>query len=74
MKVLYILLSTLFITYNGYSHDDNKENHELADSAEIISSGVKSNNLINIATIGMVCDFCAQAIEKVLRFGCLNLF
>ena len=29
-----------------------------------LSSGVKSDNFINVATIGMVCDFCARGIEK----------
>ena len=66
MRTLYILLLTLFIILNkGFSHDDNNKSHEVVDSAEILSSGIKSDNMISVATIGMVCDFCAQAIEKV---------
>ena len=30
-----------------------------------LSSGIKSENIIDVAANGMVCDFCAQAIEKV---------
>ena len=65
MKILFILLATIFIANKGFSHEENKKNHKVTDQAEILSSGVKSNNFINVATIGMVCDFCAQAIEKV---------
>tara|TARA_A100000164_G_C21747079_1_gene695174 strand:- start:205 stop:558 length:354 start_codon:yes stop_codon:yes gene_type:complete len=65
MRTLYILLLTLFILNKGFSHDDNNKSHEVVDSAEILSSGITSNNMISVATIGMVCDFCAQAIEKV---------
>jgi copper chaperone CopZ len=41
----------------GHSHEDGK--------ATGLSSGIKSENIIDVATNGMVCDFCAQAIEKV---------
>ena len=65
MKILFILLAIILISSKGYSHEKNKETHVVTDTSAIISSGVKSNNFINVATIGMVCDFCAQAIEKV---------
>jgi copper chaperone CopZ len=65
MNILYLFLSILFISIKGYAHDNSEKNHEVTDSAEILSSGVKSDNLVNVATVGMVCDFCAQAIEKV---------
>ena len=65
MKNLCILLCVTLLLNKGFSHDNKKEDHEITDTADIISSGIKSNNLINVATIGMVCDFCAQAIEKV---------
>ena len=65
MKILCILYVTFFITYNGYGHDNKKEDHEITSSTEILSSGIKSDNLINVSTVGMVCGFCAQAIEKV---------
>ena len=39
--------------------------HEDVVKATELSSGLKSENIIDVATNGMVCDFCAQAIEKV---------
>ena len=65
MKILCILLVTLFIFNKSFSDDSNNKSHEVIDPSEILSSGVKSGNLISVDTIGMVCDFCAQAIEKV---------
>ena len=65
MKILYILLVAIFIVNKAFSHDNKEANHEVTESSEILSSGTKSAHLINVATIGMVCDFCAQAIEKV---------
>ena len=40
----------------GHSHEDNKGTG--------LTSGKKSDNIIDVAANGMVCD-CAQAIEKV---------
>ena len=65
MKILGILLMMFLTSYCGYAHEDNKKNHKVTETAEILSSGIKSNNQVNVATVGMVCDFCAQAIQKV---------
>ena len=65
MKILFILFFTIFIINKSISHDKSKESHKVTNSAEMLYSGLKSDNVINVATIGMVCDFCAQAIEKV---------
>ena len=65
MKILYLLFTTLFIINNISAHDNNKKKHEVKETSEVISSGVKSDRIIDVSTIGMVCDFCAQSIEKV---------
>ena len=71
MKILLSLITILMfnlISYIVLSHDKNNEAeilHEDVDKATNLSSGIKSENTIDVATNGMVCDFCAQAIEKV---------
>ena len=65
MKSISILIITLFFINYNYAHDKNKKNHEVIESSQIITSGIKTDNIVNVSTIGMVCDFCAQAIEKV---------
>jgi copper chaperone CopZ len=64
MKILLTLMSVLFLastTYvtNGYAKD--VYNHDDAG----LSSGEVTNNIISVNVNGMVCDFCAQSIEKV---------
>ena len=72
MKILLSLITiSIFslINYIALSHDNNNEaemQHEDVVKATELSSGLKSENIIDVATNGMVCDFCAQAIEKVL--------
>jgi copper chaperone CopZ len=71
MKILLSFITILtfnLISYNVLSHDKNNEMemvHQDVDKATNLSSGIKSKNTIDVATNGMVCDFCAQAIEKV---------
>ena len=71
MKILLSLITILMfnlISYIVLSHDKKNEAemlHEDVDKATELSSGIKSENTIDVATNGMVCDFCAQAIEKV---------
>ena len=71
MKILLSLITiSIFslINYIALSHDNNNEaemQHEEVVKATELSSGLKSENIIDVATNGMVCDFCAQAIEKV---------
>ena len=68
-----ILFSSIILIFNlicnlAHSHEkNNKEEmvHEEVDKSIELSSGIKSDNIIDVATIGMVCDFCAQSIEKV---------
>ena len=70
MKILLSLITiSIFslINYIALSHDNNEAEmqHEDVVKATELSSGLKSENIIDVATNGMVCDFCAQAIEKV---------
>ena len=71
MKILLSLITILIFSLFNYialSHDKNNEAeilHEDVDKVTELSSGLKSENIIDVATNGMVCDFCAQAIEKV---------
>ena len=71
MKILLSLITVSvfsLINYIALSHDKNNElemQHEDVVKATELSSGIKSENIIDVATNGMVCDFCAQAIEKV---------
>ena len=63
-----IILIFNLISFLAYTHEKNNEEqmtHEVVEKAKELSSGIKSDNIIDVATIGMVCDFCAQAIEKV---------
>ena len=70
MKILLSLI--ILLTFNSVSFATNCHNgdHSAGHSHEDIkstglSSGTKSENIIDVAANGMVCDFCAQAIEKV---------
>ena len=70
MKILLSLITiSIFslINYIALSHDNNEAEMQREDviKATELSSGLKSENIIDVATNGMVCDFCAQAIEKV---------
>ena len=71
MKILLSFITILtfnLISNNVLSHEKNNEVemvHQDVDKATNLSSGIKSENSIDVSTNGMVCDFCAQAIEKV---------
>ena len=67
MKIFIILLSTLLLTFASYATNCNKEGGHSHDEVTTngLSSGKVTDNIININVNGMVCDFCAQSIEKV---------
>ena len=67
MKIFIILLSTLLLTFTSYATNCNKEGGHSHDEVTTngLSSGKVTDNIININVNGMVCDFCAQSIEKV---------
>ena len=64
MKILVILLSSLLFTFTAYATNCHKEGGHAHDEVGL-SSGEITDNIININVNGMVCDFCAQSIEKV---------
>ena len=67
MKIIIILLSSLLLTFTTYATNSHKEGEYSNDAATTngLSSGKITDNIININVNGMVCDFCAQSIEKV---------
>jgi copper chaperone CopZ len=67
MKIIIILFSTLLFTFTTYATNCNKEGAHSHDEITTngLSSGQITDNIININVNGMVCDFCAQSIEKV---------
>ena len=67
MKIIIILFSTLLFTFTTYATNCNKEGGHSHDEITTngLSSGQITDNIININVNGMVCDFCAQSIEKV---------
>ena len=67
MKTFIILLSTLLLTFTAYATNCHKEGGHSHDEVTTngLSSGKVTDNIININVNGMVCDFCAQSIEKV---------
>ena len=67
MKILIILLSSVLFTFNTHATNCGKESGHSHDEVTTngLSSGEITDNIININVNGMVCDFCAQSIEKV---------
>ena len=64
MKTLYTLISVLFLVSTTYVTNSNADDVSNSDDAGL-SSGEITNNIISVNVNGMVCDFCAQSIEKV---------
>ena len=69
-KILFSLIVLVALNSAAYESNCNGGDHTAGHSHEDgmatgLSSGIKSENIIDVATNGMVCDFCAQAIEKV---------
>ena len=67
MKIIIILFSILLLTFTAQATDSHKEGEHSHDEVTTngLSSGEITDNFININVNGMVCDFCAQSIEKV---------
>ena len=65
MKIINLIVLTMIIfmsTYSKAQEHDHNEKYQL----EILTGSLENNGtLIRVAVEGMVCDFCAQAIEKV---------
>tara|TARA_B100000427_G_scaffold327539_1_gene338526 strand:- start:1042 stop:1413 length:372 start_codon:yes stop_codon:yes gene_type:complete len=70
MKKINILLLSilLFISTFALANEQDHSNHDYMESnqIEIHAGSIDPNGtLMTVAVEGMVCDFCAQAIEKV---------
>ena len=67
MKIFLAILAVIFLHTNIYAHDSNKQGKHKNDeiTKKGLSAGEITNNIIDVNVNGMVCDFCAQAIEKV---------
>ena len=63
MKFMLAILSLLLLISFSYTAKDETNQDEV--SYKGISTGKITNNILNISVNGMVCDFCAQSIEKV---------
>ena len=60
-SILIPVCLVFFITITSFA--ENNTNYK--ETTNGISSGVITDNIINVDVNGMVCDFCAQSIEKV---------
>lgn len=60
-----IFIST-FALANEQDHSNHNHDHTQSNQIEIHAGSIDPNGtLMTVAVEGMVCDFCAQAIEKV---------
>lgn len=60
-----IFIST-FALANEQDHSNHNHDHTQSNQIEVQAGSIDPNGtLMTVAVEGMVCDFCAQAIEKV---------
>ena len=70
-KINILLLSILifistFALANEQDHSNHNHDHTQSNQIEVQAGSIDPNGtLMTVAVEGMVCDFCAQAIEKV---------
>lgn len=65
----YIILLFLFL---NISHVQAMHNHDMAEKMEVLSSkdlidSANCKDVIELELYGMVCDFCARSVEKILN-------
>ena len=60
--LLVFCVSSTSAEHADHAHDDKRLSHEKQVS---VSEGMSCKNRINIQVEGLVCDFCARALEKV---------
>ena len=67
MKILLTLLCIILLSSTTYANNSSKEEENKYEKTKVngLSSGEFTDNIIDINVNGMVCDFCAQSIEKV---------
>ena len=60
------LLTTLFASGAGAMSADMKHNHEtMPPTATATFGDVAAKDMVEVTVNGLVCDFCARALEKV---------
>ncbi len=70
MKILLQLSIVIFLFVTSFSwagHEDHAHNHEGLPATKQIQGikGADCKNFIKVDVNGLVCDFCARALEKV---------
>ena len=67
MKTILVFLSIIYLHSTTYADNPNgKMANKYDDPAtNSLTAGKISDNILDIDVNGMVCDFCAQSIEKV---------
>ena len=67
MKTILVFLSIIYLHSATYADNPNGKMVNKYDdpAANSLTAGKISNNILDINVNGMVCDFCAQSIEKV---------
>jgi copper chaperone CopZ len=71
LRILYtcLLAATLFGAAFAHDHEgeddhDHRDTHDHAEQSAKTAKGVVKNADVEIDVLGMVCDFCATAMEK----------
>ena len=67
MKTILVFLSIIYLHSTTYADNPNGKMANKYDdpAANSLTAGKISDNILDINVNGMVCDFCAQSIEKV---------
>ena len=61
-----LLFISTFALANEQDHSNHNHDHTQSNQIEVQAGSIDPNGtLMTVAVEGMVCDFCAQAIEKV---------
>ena len=61
-----LLFVSTFALANEQDHSNHNHDHTQSNQIEVQAGSIDPNGtLMTVAVEGMVCDFCAQAIEKV---------
>ena len=61
-----LLFMSTFAIANEQDHSNHNHDHMESNQIEVQAGSIDPNGtLMTVAVEGMVCDFCAQAIEKV---------
>ena len=69
MKYLLIIWAVFWFANTGFAQEENKHSHqgERLDNVPDLKVKPADGDVIRVEVNGLVCDFCAQAIDKVFR-------